>query len=199
MFDFIANSQEAQATAAPVVETPLPESTPDPNAQVTAAPAVTITDAPVGPTAIPTMEPTEQPTAAPQINGTIVYGGVTYNTYASPEEALQSPVSLPTSVASNFELTAVPSENTSRMNVWVDWSSGGSVAHQELFLYNGHWTDVYDLTPYAGQTIIICLCSQDGGLIPTCTYQYVSFNVPASVGNIDYVDVTPTPEPAETP
>lgn len=206
-FAFIAsNTQEAQATSAPVNQTPLPDTTPDPNAEVTAAPAVTTTDAPVGSTAIPTMEPTEEPESVPQVNGTIVYGGVTYNTYASPEESLgtesnayPNAYSLPTSVASNFELTAIPGDNVSRMNVWVDWASSGSVAHQELFLYDGHWTDVLDLTPYAGQTIIVCLCSQDGGLIPHCYYQYVAFNVPTTVGSINYVDPTSTPEPAETP
>ncbi len=124
-----------------------------------------------------------------QPSGTIMYGESTYYTYSTPDEALQNPVALPTSLSSDFKISAELAEGTARMNFWVDWADGGKVYRQELFLSRENRSENFDLTPYAGQTVLVVIASVSDDRVPITAYSYVCFKVPETVGTIDYEQV----------
>ena len=117
-------------------------------------------------------------------NGTVIYGGVTYDTYDTIDEAKAHLVGLPSNLASDFQIEAIPQEGTARMKVWTDWSSSGILTRQELFLSDqGGWKENLNLIPYAGQDIVLCICAETGDLFPVASYQFVGFSVPDTVSS----------------
>jgi hypothetical protein len=121
--------------------------------------------------------------AAPILpSGTMVFDGVTYETYSTEDEALANVIGLPSSITSGCTLTGVPGENTTRMHAWIDYIDEGYLPGLEVFLYSDkNWTESLDLSGLAGRTIVFAFASETGDLIPKVTYEYVAFKLPQHI------------------
>jgi hypothetical protein len=125
----------------------------------------------------------ETTVAAPVLpSGTMVFDGVTYETYSTEDEALDHVIGLPSSITSGCTLTGVPGENTTRMHAWIDYIDEGYLPGLEVFLYSDkNWTESLDLSGLAGRTIVFAFASETGDLIPKVTYEYVAFKLPQHI------------------
>jgi hypothetical protein len=112
-------------------------------------------------------------------SGTMVFDGVTYQTYSTQDDALANPIGIPGTVASGCTIKGIPGENTTRMRLWVSYVSEGYLPGLELFLYSDKdWTDTLDLSELAGKTIVLTFASETGDLVPKVSYEYVAMVVP---------------------